>query len=182
MIFQHFMLNSNESNLYVVACPNTLHAAIIDAGSFDQRVPAFIHKHNLKVKAILITHGHWDHVGGADDYRSVFACPVHGMHDLTDGQTIEIGELAIKSLHTCGHTEDSVSYSIEHESVLFSGDALFAGSIGGTDSAEKKEELIGNIRQKILSLPEETIIYSGHGPATSVGVESRCNPFINGVA
>lgn len=178
MIFQHFLLNSNESNLYVVACERTKEAVLIDAGAYDTRVTEFVEKQDLKVTQILITHGHWDHNGGVGDYKEYFGCPEMGMAQLADGQKIDCGDLNIHVLHTPGHTYDSISLYIASEGVLFSGDALFAGSIGGTSSDGLKSQLLKTLRDKVLSLPPETVIYSGHGPATSVGVETKFNPFL----
>jgi len=178
MIFQHFLLNANEANLYLIGCEHTLEGALIDAGNFDQRVADFVLQHGLKMKAVFITHGHWDHKGGVEDYQATFNCPVHDFSDLRDGQTVRIGRLSLRVMQTTGHTEDSISLLVEDEGVLFTGDALFAGSIGGTDSPMRKAELVENIRRKILTLPKETLIYSGHGPATTVGIEKEFNPFL----
>ena len=178
MFFQHFLLNANESNLYVIGCEKTLDAALIDAGTYDQRVADYVLRHGLKVKEVFITHGHWDHTGGLDDYLSAFGSRAQSMETLQEESVIKIGGLQLQVLYTTGHTEDSISLYLRDEAVVFTGDALFAGSIGGTDSEKRKKELIGNIREKILSLPEETLIYSGHGPVTSVRIEKSNNPFL----
>ncbi|MCX7013642.1 MAG: MBL fold metallo-hydrolase, partial [Candidatus Sumerlaeota bacterium] len=100
MIFQHFLLDSNESNLYVIACEETREAALIDAGAFDPRVVDFVRERGLRVKAVLVTHGHWDHTGGLDRYLRAFGCRALGSPDVRDGQVIEIGRLTIRALTT----------------------------------------------------------------------------------
>ncbi len=179
MIFQHFLLvKANESNLYVVGCPETHKAVVIDAGAFDDRVTSFVKQNDLNVTAILLTHDHWDHMGGQQEYEKAFGAPTYSAVDFSNGQDYEVGALKAKVFTTSGHTPDSVSFYFPDEGVLFTGDALFAGSVGGTSSDAKQEEEVKNIREKIFTLPDSTLVYSGHGPATSVGTEKACNVFL----
>jgi hydroxyacylglutathione hydrolase len=179
MIFQHFLLiEANESNLYVAGCPETRKAVIIDAGAMDDGVVSFVKKNDLNVTAVLLTHDHWDHMGGREQYEKLFKVPTYGAADFSDGQDYEAGALKARVFTTSGHTPDSVSFYFPDEGVVFTGDALFAGSVGGTSSDAKQKEEVGNIREKILALPDSTLIYSGHGPATTVGTEKACNVFL----
>ena len=174
----NFVTKSHESNLYVIACGKTREAALIDAGTFDPQVVDYVKAEGLKVRLLLLTHSHWDHTDGLMDYTQAFRCQALSFNEMHDGHMLKLGTLSLKILHTTGHTDDSISILVENAGVLFTGDALFAGSIGGTSSARQKAEELENIKKKILTLPEQTIIYSGHGPATSVAVEKKFNPFL----
>jgi len=179
MIFQHFfLLEANESNLYVVGCEETREAALIDAGAFDRRVVDFVRRKGLRIVAALATHSHWDHTGGLAQYQKEFGCKALGAEQLSEGQAVQAGRLRLQTLRTSGHTDDSVSFHVAEEGVVFTGDALFAGSVGGASSAKHQAEEIANIRAKILSLPEDTLICPGHGPASTVGTEKTRNPFL----
>ncbi len=179
MIFQHFLLiEANESNLYVVGCPETRKAVLVDAGAMDGRVVSFVKQNNLNVIAILLTHDHWDHMGGQQEYEKAFGCPTYGAADFSDGREYEVGALKAKVFTTSGHTPDSVSFYFSDDGMVFTGDALFAGSVGGTSSDAKQREEVENIREKIFTLPDSSLVYSGHGPATSVGTERACNVFL----
>ncbi len=178
MIFQHFVTKSHESNLYVIACSKTREAALIDAGTFDPQVVEYAKSEGLKVRLLLLTHSHWDHTDGLMDYTQAFNCQALSFNEMHDGHMLKVGTLALQVLHTTGHTDDSISIYVENGGCVFTGDALFAGSIGGTSSPRQKQEEIEHIQQKLLRLPPATIVYSGHGPATSIGVEKRFNPFL----
>lgn len=166
-----------------------------------------IHSLKLSVKHIINTHGHVDHISGnmklkretgasimvhiydadmlVDPMRNgsimmglnVVSPPPDIM--LQDGDEIRIGKLRIKVLHTPGHTPGSISLYIEEEGVVFTGDTLFAGSIGRTDfPGSSYEKIMSSIREKLLSLPDDTRVYPGHGPWTTIGIERRENPFL----
>ena len=97
-----------------------------------------------------------------------------------DGQRITVGGVTLKVLHTPGHTPGGISLLLEkpRTGIVFSGDALFAGSVGRTDLGGSQEALIRSIKEKLLALPDDTIVYPGHGPATTIGEERRNNPFL----
>jgi len=202
MWLEHFlMVDVNESNVYLVACLGTRRAALIDAAAFDKGILAAVRDNGFSVSAILITHDHYDHTGGLADYVAAFPdCeviaggPTAGPCDarvVRDGEVLHVGNLTTRVLAMGGHTDDSVAYHFTEiiraaesaspsplsASILFSGDALFAGSVGGTAGESNRREELASIRSKVFSLPESTIIYPGHGPATTVGVEKRHNPF-----
>jgi hydroxyacylglutathione hydrolase len=179
MILQFFITEANEGNVYVVGCEETREAVLIDAGAFDDRVVEFVRERGLTVKAILLTHMHYDHTGGVDGYEREFGCGAVNAGALAEGQTFEFGRLSLRALSTSGHTPDSTTYVLDSEGVAFTGDALFAGSIGGTAGPREQAEEIANIRQKIFTLPDETVLFTGHGPATTVGAEKAHNPFFD---
>ncbi len=177
MIFRHFLLDVNEANLYVAACEATRQALIVDAGGFDSRVVEFVRERGLIPAAIAITHDHHDHTGGLAQYRKAFGCRAIGAQDLRDGTAIPCGRLEFRALLTPGHTSDAACYYCAAEKIAFTGDTLFAGSIGGTASESQKQQEIASIRAKLFSMPGETILCPGHGPLTTVAIEKAANPF-----
>ena len=184
MIFHAFLLNENESNAYVLGCETTHQAILIDAGAPDSRIIDFIEEHNLILGTILITHDHYDHTGGLPAFAEHFSPKllsgkntVGGMkcHAIKQDDRITIGTLEGQVLFTPGHTPDSIS--ILFPGMVFTGDALFSGSIGGTHSEGQKALEIQELRKQVLSLSEDTEIYPGHGPASTVAIEREYNPF-----
>ena len=132
---------------------------------------------------IFLTHLHWDHDGALGSILQRLDVPVYSFTGATpkgkavkEGAKIPLGRLDARVLQTTGHTPNSISLVVE-EMLVFVGDALFAGSIGGTSSEAAKREEIENIRTKIFILPEETLLCPGHGPMTTVGIEKNANPF-----
>ncbi len=186
MIFHAFVIPEvNETNVYFIACPETRQAALIDAGGYCEEVDATIRAHGLKFGAIIITHNHYDHTDGLEAYcrRHPQARVMAGSRSVNsraeiirNGQELKIGSLTAHVADTSGHTADSIS--IRFDGVVFTGDALFAGSIGGTTSETLRQQEIQNIREKILSLPDSTELYSGHGPGSTVYIEKTYNPFL----
>ena len=184
MIFAHFLLNINETNAYVVACEKTREALLIDPGEVNPSIDTFIEENNLRLTAIFITHAHYDHVDGLKHYVKKFRCPViaagravakYKAKKIKEGGRVNVGELEGVVLDTSGHTPDAIS--LHFPGMVFTGDALFAGSIGGTFSQENKQIETRNIEKKIFSLPEETEIHPGHGPSSTVKIERTYNPF-----
>lgn len=194
-----------QENCYLVWDDDQSDCIIIDPGADAQDIARRIKKLNLISKAIINTHGHIDHIGAVRDLQIEFKlpffihagdevlvkeidqyCQMFGLptsappeinHYLEYGQTLEIGGLSILILGTPGHTIGGVCLKIENH--LFVGDTLFFGSIGRTDlPGGNYTQLIQSINSEILSLPDETVVYSGHGPETSVGLERAQNPFL----
>ena len=202
MLIEHFLITEvNETNVYLVGCLETREGALVDAGGFDLRVVEAAERRGLRVGSILITHDHFDHTGGLAEYRGAFpGCRVLAGHaraggdDATavaDGDSLAIGRLAVRVLAIPGHTPESVAFHFTRGdasgapgqaavpvSVVFPGDVLFAGSVGGTAGQSAHDREVRGIREKLLTLPESTAVYPGHGPATTVGVERRNNPFL----
>lgn len=173
-----------------------------------EMVTKFIGDNNLNVKHILLTHLHVDHITGArwladktgadvcgsalddplgqelpdqvDHFRiNVEVEPLTVDRDLKDGDTIQLGEETIQVLHVPGHSPGGLAFYMPESNLLFAGDTIFNGSVGRTDLwGGDMAQLINSIREKILTLPDETVIASGHGPTTTVADEKRCNPFL----
>lgn len=191
-------------NCYVIGCEKTKFGAVIDPGDDAPLIIDSIKRHRFTIQYILLTHGHVDHLahlakikkatGAAflmhrDDafllkglfaQALMFGLPNPGNPQpdrfLSDGEDIGLGELTIRVLHTPGHSPGSVTYFVDNK--LFVGDLIFAGSIGRTDlPGGDYETLIRSVQDKIFTLDPKIEIYPGHGPATTVGHESRTNPF-----
>ncbi len=182
-------------NCYVVFDEVNGQALVIDPGGEASRIGQFLTEHNLGLSAILLTHGHHDHVGAVRDILAQFpqAVLVAPAADLSllkgaglppPGKTLRGGEklrwagIRVETIATPGHTPGSLCYRIGDR--LFSGDTLFAGSIGRTDSAGSERLLLKGVRTKLLTLPEETRVFPGHGRATTLIEEKLLNPFLNG--
>ena len=185
MIFHAFLLDENESNAYVLGCDETKQAILIDAGAPDPRIIDFVEEHALHLTTLLITHDHFDHTGGLHAFTTHFKhlTLVAGKDSVAGrscrlakhGDTLSVGRHEGRILATPGHTPDSIS--ILFPGMVFTGDALFSGSIGGTHSEGQKELEISELRKHILSLPGDVEIYPGHGPASTVAIEREHNPF-----
>jgi len=170
-------------------------------------IKKFISENNLKLSRLLLTHAHIDHIMGNkfifDEYGllpevhpdDVFfidalmqTASMYGVNCeespkaekfLADNQLIELGELSIKCIHTPGHSPGSITFYFEKEKVMISGDVLFNGSIGRTDLPKGDfDTLISSIKTKLFPLGDDIKVYSGHGPATTIGNEKQSNPFL----
>ncbi|WP_088035741.1 MBL fold metallo-hydrolase [Evansella clarkii] len=185
---------------------------IVDPGGDGEKLLGWLKDENISVKAILLTHAHFDHIGAVDIVRDTFKAPVY-IHEkeaewLTDPQLngsglfpgiepvkagpadhilsskekdISLIGIYLQILETPGHSPGSVSYYWKEKGIIFSGDVLFHGGVGRTDlPGGDHETLMDTIHEKMLSLPDETIVANGHGPVTKIGKEKEINPFING--
>lgn len=205
-----------ETNCYVVASDRGGPAAIIDTPPDAAGIAQVLARIDCYPAALLITHGHIDHVGGAgaiaadaevltyihpdDDFLSLDPAtqlemlfgttevpgdfqPPSSRSDLADGQVLDVAGLRIDVVHTPGHTPGHCCFHLAAEGLLFSGDQLFAGSIGRTDlPGGDFDELMRSMRDKVLALPDETRVLPGHGPATTLAIERRANPFLRALA
>ena len=177
-----------QSNCYILGCKTTMEGLVIDPGDEVFRIVKTIAETGLKIRYILITHGHIDHVGGAAELKKITGAPVY-IHPLdipglgfppdgqvSEGKDLSVGTYTIKVLHTPGHSPGGVCY---HASgAVFTGDTLFAGSIGRTDfPGGDHPSLIEGVRRKIFSLDGKLRAYPGHGPASTIDRERRTNPF-----
>lgn len=204
-----FNKNDMGQNIYLCWCEATREGVLIDAGCSTADETAIMEelgKNNITVKAILLTHGHYDHITGVPRLKSLTNAKVYchvsekqmlENSDLNrscmtpwevevtpdevfnDGDVFSFGKIALKVLHTPGHTPGGVCYYHEESGQLYAGDTLFKTSIGRTDlPLGDHEKLIRNITTKLLTLPTETIVYPGHGPSTDIGYEKKFNPFL----
>ncbi|MDW8034278.1 MAG: MBL fold metallo-hydrolase [Nitrososphaerota archaeon] len=206
MIIKRFVVGPLETNCYLIVCQETLNAILIDAG-FSEEAEAVaiieeIRRKNLKVKYVLNTHWHPDHTAGNEYFReklgaliviheedasmlnteySLFSFKVKPHKPdktVANGDLIVIGKTHLRVIHTPGHTKGSIC--LLGEGFVFTGDTLFAGSIGRTDlPGGSFEEIIKSIRDRLMVLPDETLVYPGHGSFSSIGKERRTNPFLN---
>ncbi|HET9400654.1 MAG TPA: MBL fold metallo-hydrolase [Candidatus Acidoferrales bacterium] len=213
MIHEIIPVGMLQCNCHIVGDPGTREAIVIDPGDEVERILEALDRHKLKVRAILNTHAHIDHVGGLKKMREATCAPVL-LHQedldlyralemqarwigfaapelteinefLKEGQTVRWGGYELRVMHTPGHTKGSVCLYVPVKEanaagpVLFAGDTLFAGSVGRTDLwGGSFEEIMRSLRGKLLALPEETVVYPGHGSATTIGEEKQSNPFL----
>jgi glyoxylase-like metal-dependent hydrolase (beta-lactamase superfamily II) len=186
MIIEHFLFTGvEEVNSYLVACPETGEAMIIDAGGFDDKLPVIVKEKKFKVRYLFITHSHYDHVEAVDRVIKTFPgikviAAAYGDERNSirpaDGIEFALGNLNGRIHHIPGHTSDMLVLYLNGN--LFTGDALFAGSVGGTSSDLDYNRQIDGIRAKLLSYPDDTIIHPGHGPNSTIGLERSFDPFL----
>lgn len=165
-----------------------IEAVFVDPGGWDEGILRTLNEHGMKITAIFLTHGHWDHTDGLEEMVARTGAPVHAHADdvrllnnlpdvtLEGGESIACGSVAWQVLHVPGHSAGSVAYTAEH--IVFTGDTLFAGSIGGTPNQAEYDRERQSIRTQLFPLGDDTRAYPAHGPATVMGVERRCNPFL----
>jgi glyoxylase-like metal-dependent hydrolase (beta-lactamase superfamily II) len=177
-----------QANCYILGCKSTGTCAVIDPGAEILRIMKEITNNQLRVKYILITHGHMDHTGGALELHKATGAPVF-IHSrdapglgfspqgtLAHGQQIHVGTYPLTVLHTPGHSPGGVCFHAP--GAVFTGDTLFAGSIGRTDfPGGSHERLIRGVISHLFPLGDDLRIYPGHGPASTIGNERRTNPF-----
>jgi hydroxyacylglutathione hydrolase len=195
-----------ETNCYLAACPQSKEGVIIDPGGNPERILAEVERRGLSIRYVLNTHGHFDHTdangaivratgaplaihagdrpllqaaGGA----AIFGLPAEAGPppdlELNDGDELAVGTLCLQVLHTPGHTPGHVCFYEAGAGVLFDGDLLFRRGVGRTDlPGGNWTQLLDSIQRVVFALPDETVVYSGHGPATTVGEEKRLNPWL----
>nr|WP_320115623.1 MBL fold metallo-hydrolase [uncultured Desulfuromonas sp.] len=207
MLVETLAVGPLQVNCYLVACPRTKHALVIDPGDEGDRILEMIDKLGLKVKMVVNTHGHFDHVGAnhqvlaatgvelcmhrddlpllkvAAKQAAGYGLPAVQSPDpkrfLESGDLIEVGDLSFEVIHTPGHSPGGIC--LYGEGHLFSGDTLFAGSIGRTDlPGGDMKQLLSHIRSQLMVLPDATVVHPGHGPESTIGREKTVNPFLNG--
>jgi glyoxylase-like metal-dependent hydrolase (beta-lactamase superfamily II) len=184
MMIKQFVINGYESNCFVVTCPESGETLVVDPGNDQEDILEYIAGESRKVRSIFITHAHYDHVGGVETILQRCGCEVLSGEGATggaagrqvaDGEEITLGTLTGTCIHVPGHTSDS--FCLRLGSAVFTGDALFAGSIGGTPSENEKNRLMRGLKEKVFSLGDDTVLYPGHGPRSSVRIESMASPF-----
>ena len=207
MIHEILPVGMLQCNCSIFGDEQTREAIVIDPGDDVSRILELLAQHELKVKAIVITHAHIDHIGGAQELKRITQAPVYmNLNDaslqamlatqaawlgmptpesvkidapLNDGAILQLGQAEFHVLHTPGHTQGSISLWIPSERKLVAGDTLFLGSIGRTDlPGGDGRQILRSIHQKLLPLPEETTVIPGHGDITTIGQEKQFNPFL----
>jgi hydroxyacylglutathione hydrolase len=209
MILEMLTVGSFQENCYVIGDEETGVGAVVDPGDEAARIALAVEQTGLEIGHIFITHAHIDHVGAVAALVDEYVCPVL-MHaeaepmlkqlptqammmglrfgkvptvdrHIEDDEVLEIGGLQLKSLYTPGHAPGHLAFYVEGEGLVLSGDALFGGSVGRTDLfGGDMEVLLRSINERLLTLPDETRVYPGHGPETTIGNERSYNPFLQG--
>ena len=203
-----FPVGPFQENAYLLVDEGARRAVFVDPGDESPRLLAALDKSGATLDAIWVTHGHMDHVGAIAAIRRVHPVPVflhpgdlplfraaavHGLafgatieqpadpdREFADGQQLTVGSLAFTVMHAPGHSPGHVV--IHGEGVAFVGDCLFAGSVGRTDLPLSNGADLARTLERIAALGDATVVYSGHGPATTIGRERAENPFLNGLA
>ena len=207
MKIDRFVIGPVGTNCYIVRNEDTDECFVTDPAACPPELVGHIRKEGLNVKAVLLTHGHFDHIMGLDDFLKEFPVPVYafseekpllesaelnsslgmfgspytfsGAEYVSDGQILHIAGFEIRVIHTPGHTAGGCCYYIPAENVLISGDRLFRASVGRTDlPTGSMGDLVRSVREKLFVLPEETKVYPGHMEETTIGYEKKYNPFV----
>lgn len=192
-------------NCYLFGCTRTRQAIIIDPGDEAEKIIASITKYEAKIIAIVLTHGHCDHLGAVNEIKEKYGCPImiHEAEEETltdpqanlsafmgdsivcppadrllhDGDTVAVGDLELQVMHTPGHSPGGTC--LLYDKILFAGDLLFLMSIGRHDlPGGSYQQLERSLLTRVYKLPDDTIVYTGHGDKTTVGFEKRNNQFI----
>ena len=209
MIHEILPVGVLQCNCSIFGDEQSHRAIVIDPGDNIDQILAILERHNLQVQAIVITHAHVDHIGGAAKLKAATGAPVYmnlndqPLYDQLDmqaswlamptptrteidteareGDSLTLGDAVFHILHTPGHTQGSISLWIPAENKVIAGDTLFRDSIGRTDlPGGDGRQIIKSIHNKLLTLPEDAIVVPGHGPNTTIGREKDRNPFLQG--
>ncbi len=205
MIIKKLSVGPIMANCFILGCEQTKEAVVIDPGDDADRILMELAKAELKVKYLIDTHGHFDHVGANKRMKEVTGATLAIHPDdasmlsqlsrsaasfglaaenspepdmlLNDGDKVTFGSITLTVIHTPGHSRGGICLYTEGH--LFAGDTLFAGSIGRTDlPGGDYDTLIASIKEKLLHLPDDTTVYTGHGPETTLLNEKQMNPFL----
>lgn len=205
MILKSLAVGPIMANCYILGCERTKSAAVIDPGDDADQILMKLAEDNLTLKYIINTHGHFDHVGGNSALKKAsgadlvihpadkpmlaelgrtaasFGLPAENSpppdQTVDEGDVLSFGDISLKVLHTPGHSPGGIS--LHTDSMIFVGDTLFAGSIGRADlPGGDFNTLIASIKTKLLPLGDDTKVYTGHGPETTIEREKRSNPFL----
>jgi hydroxyacylglutathione hydrolase len=209
MILTMLTVGPFQENCYIIGDEESGVGAVVDPGDEAARIALAVEQTDLEVGSIIVTHAHIDHVGAVAALVDEYSCPVlmHAESEpmlkqlptqammmglkfgkvpavdrhIGDGESLEVGKLRLRSLYTPGHAPGHLAFYVENEGLVLSGDALFAGSVGRTDlPGGSMEVLMRSIEERLLTLPDETRVFPGHGPQTEIGNERTTNPFLQG--
>lgn len=205
MILQKLCVGELSTNCYILGDEKTNEGVVIDPGGDFDLIDENIEKLNLKIKYIILTHGHIDHIKALVPLKKktkakvlihkedlpILSDPIYNLSQFTgedssfsepdlllkDGDTIEFGKKKLLVLHTPGHTPGSIS--LYTDNLLFTGDTLFCEGMGRTDlPGSSQEKLFNSVKQKLFTKPDDTEVFPGHGPSTTIGWEKKNNPWI----
>jgi hydroxyacylglutathione hydrolase len=209
MILEMLTVGPFQENCYIIGDEDSGVGAVVDPGDEAARIALAVEQTNLEVGSIIVTHAHIDHVGAVAALVDEYTCPVlmHAESEpmlkqlptqaimmglkfgkvpavdrhIGDGDVLEVGELRLRSLYTPGHAPGHLAFYVEDQGLVLSGDALFAGSVGRVDlPGGSMEVLMRSIEERLMTLPDETTVYPGHGPQTEIGNERTSNQFLQG--
>ncbi len=204
MKLERFGLGIYDTNCYIIIDEESKKAAVIDPGDAPDEFLNYFEKKGYELEGILLTHGHWDHITGVEKLVAKYGVKIYAMQQekellllpqlngsiqhreevslsvgiefLEGGETLEFAGCVIKVIATPGHTAGGCCYYIAEENVLFSGDTLFANTVGRWDLPTGSERVLKqSIREKLYILPEETVVYPGHMQSTTIGHEKKYN-------
>jgi glyoxylase-like metal-dependent hydrolase (beta-lactamase superfamily II) len=206
VIVRAFTVGAFAENAYLVIDETTRRAVLVDPGDDGERLAAAAREAGAELEAIWVTHAHVDHVGGIAGVKRAADVPVylhpagrplydnaaqHGLlfglvvepppppeREIAPGEALRCGALEFQVMEAPGHAPGHVV--IHGNGVAFVGDCLFAGSIGRTDLPLSNGAQLAESLERIMALPDDTVVYAGHGPATTIGEERATNPFVNG--
>jgi len=207
MIRETFPVGLLSCNCSILGDEVSREAIVVDPGYDIPRIVALLAKHKMTVSKILVTHAHIDHIASAielkritgapilysqadlplvammDQQAAMFGLPVPTVlppdHSPADGEVVEVGGIQANVLYTPGHSEGSLCLYVPNEHLLLAGDTLFAGGVGRTDfPGGNTGKLLASIHDRLLTLPNDTVVIPGHGPMTTIGTERETNPFL----
>ena len=203
MIIKSFVEPPIENNNYLIIDEDSKEAALIDCSFYDENILIELKRYNAVLKYILLTHGHFDHISGLNDFSHEIKVLMHENDKewveqvntylpmlnmptmnipkideyINDNDIIKLGNLEIRIIHTPGHTQGGVCFYVDEN--LFSGDTIFRESVGRCDlPGGNFSQIVESIENRIFTLPENTIIYPGHGKTTTVGWEKAHNNYL----
>ena len=194
------------TNCYLVINEETKDTVMVDPGAYPAKLKNAVKEQGLKLKAVLLTHAHFDHIMGVDALVGKYNIPVYIHEDdadmlqrpelncgamigtkatakadklVRDGDVLQLAGMEIRVIHTPGHTTGGACYYFPQEEVVFSGDTLFCESVGRTDlPGGSMSQIVRSVKEKLFKLPDLTIVYPGHGEPTKISTEKQYNPFI----
>lgn len=185
LIIQRIAMGLLQTNCYIISCENSGHTIIIDPGDDPKKIIDYIQRNEFIPKGMILTHGHYDHIGGVNILKGLAIPLMMNREDevmlqlkdvkkvdryLKDGELFDLGREKLKIIHTPGHSRGGIC--IYSKPYLFAGDTLFKDGVGRTDlPGGSSSELDDSIRNKLFILPKDTIVYPGHGPKTTIGSE-----------
>lgn len=208
MMFETVVVGALSVNCYILGCPETGQAVVVDPGDETERILERIAQLGLTVAAIINTHGHFDHVGGNAALAAATAAPLYIHREdapmlgrvaqvaamyglpgenspepdryLEHGMELPFGTGRLRVIHTPGHTPGCCCLYLEQEQQLLSGDTLFADGVGRTDlPGGSHRQLVASITERLFCLPDGVQVYPGHGPVTTIGHEKKHNPYLD---